>query len=616
MDAEAGRLIQETGDRAAAASAPHLLASFSRGNSAAHPEEFSAIDRALAQAQGETDAARARAAGEEAERRAVAAGYAGGIVEALRLQARLILAGDHAGDAALPLLHRALDLARANDDSALEGRCLSDLAAVYDRRGEPALAIEHYLRAREAQRTSGDRRALSTTLNGAGTVYCALGDYRNGLTFFAEALDVARETEDAAAEAAALHHIAQVRTELGEAHAALPTGLEALRLSRETPLRPLEIAILHTLGRQYAALRRFDEAEDAFEASLRLARDAGDLQAEGRALFGLAVAYEQAGRTTQALDHYWQALDLAKSHGLRAEQINVLFKVGLVYQGADDLANARRCLSEVVRLSAVPRFSSHPTAYEAHEALSRICETQGDLAGALAHYREYHRLERERNSRETHGQMAAVVIKLEVEKSQREAEIERLRRVELARANAALREADQEKSRLLDQLRAQATEDGLTGLFNRRYLEEALKEMFAAYKASGVPLTVALADLDDFKAVNDRFGHRAGDAVLRVIGGILREEVHPPEIAARYGGEEFALALPGLSIAAALPRGEAIRRRVEDYPWHQIAPGLAVTLSIGMCDDLSEPHHERLLSRADDLLYQVKRAGKNRALAR
>jgi diguanylate cyclase (GGDEF) domain len=572
-----------------------------------------------AQRAAEIDPAQARLLSEEAERHAVADGSGVGIVRALRLQARLRTAAGEYPDA-LRLLHQALELARANEERTLEGRCLSDLAIVHDRLREPTLALEYNLRAREVQRAAGDADGLGVTLNNTGAVYYALGDYRSSLTYFLEALEVARDAGDLTSEGLSLHNIARIRTELGEAAEAMPYSHEALALARETERKPLQAAILHTLGRQHLALNQPEEAERAYARSLALAREIGDRQAEGDALTGLAETYDYMGRTAEALGHYWQALDLAKSNDYRHSQITVLHKVGLSYLASGDLTNARRCLNEVVRLCAPLKASR--ALYKALDSLSRLCEQAGDLAGALRHLRESHRVERELNNQQAHSQMAAVVIKLEVEKSQKEAEIERLRLVELADANAALRAADAEKSRLLDQLRAQAaelerqaTEDALTGLFNRRHLEATLSDLYLRSRLAGTPLTVALADIDDFKAINDGFGHQVGDEVLRIVGGLLRQGVRPRDTAARYGGEEFAIALPGLSLAEALPLCEAIRLQVATYPWSRLANGLSVTISMGLSDDLRDPNHERLLSHADDLLYRAKHAGKNRVAA-
>ncbi len=124
-----------------------------------------------------------------------------------------------------------------------------------------------------------------------------------------------------------------------------------------------------------------------------------------------------------------------------------------------------------------------------------------------------------------------------------------------------------------------------------------------------------VADIDDFKRVNDRFSHAVGDRVLRTVGDLLRSTLRPTDLAARYGGEEFVLAFPETDVAGARALCETLRRAVETYSWTELHPGLRVTLSLG-CSDL-EPgltSHETMLAAADAKLYHAKRTGKNQVV--
>ena len=149
-----------------------------------------------------------------------------------------------------------------------------------------------------------------------------------------------------------------------------------------------------------------------------------------------------------------------------------------------------------------------------------------------------------------------------------------------------MREADKQKTQLLAQLEKQNKEDGLTGLFNRRYLDQRLAEEFRRAQRHRRSLAVALADLDYFKRINDRLSHAVGDEVLRNVARIFRANVRETDVVARYGGEEFALMFLEMDMAGAARR-DKIRQAVEDYDWRRIHPELAVTISIGVSDDAS-----------------------------
>ena len=143
-------------------------------------------------------------------------------------------------------------------------------------------------------------------------------------------------------------------------------------------------------------------------------------------------------------------------------------------------------------------------------------------------------------------------------------------------------------------------------------MEEWLADRFARSRRSGRALTVALADVDHFKQVNDRFGHQVGDEVLMQVAAIFRRACRKADLAARYGGEEFVLALPDTDAQQARLLCERVRRDVESHPWSGISQGLAVTVSMGLCGDPALTNHERLLGQADAQLYGAKRAGRNR----
>ncbi len=168
--------------------------------------------------------------------------------------------------------------------------------------------------------------------------------------------------------------------------------------------------------------------------------------------------------------------------------------------------------------------------------------------------------------------------------------------------------------RLRDALRQQSVRDPLTGLFNRRYLEESMElEMRRAVRNSR-PLSVLMLDLDHFKRFNDSFGHDAGDTMLREFSTVLKGAVRGGDIACRYGGEEFALILPEASLEVSRARAERLRESVKHMNVHNRGQGLGnVTVSIGIA---AFPEHggdlETLLKAADSALYSAKGAGRDR----
>jgi diguanylate cyclase (GGDEF)-like protein len=168
---------------------------------------------------------------------------------------------------------------------------------------------------------------------------------------------------------------------------------------------------------------------------------------------------------------------------------------------------------------------------------------------------------------------------------------------------------------LQERLRIQSIRDPLTGLFNRRYLEESLMRELANCVRHGQPLSVLMLDLDHFKAFNDLHGHAGGDALLASFGQLLGEHAREVDIACRYGGEEFTLILPETGSEAALECAARLGEKVRQMRVHHLGKELpAVTVSIGIAryrggaDDAGH-----LLRRADEALYRAKREGRDRA---
>jgi len=171
--------------------------------------------------------------------------------------------------------------------------------------------------------------------------------------------------------------------------------------------------------------------------------------------------------------------------------------------------------------------------------------------------------------------------------------------------------------KLRDSLRQQSIRDPLTGLFNRRYLEEMLAIEIQRAKRNQSPFSIIMLDLDHFKLFNDTHGHEAGDTVLQTFGGFLQRHVRGGDIACRYGGEEFTLILPGASLEIAQNRAEELCNEIRtlniDFRKQILGP---LTLSVGIA---AFPDHgdrgDLVLQAADRALYRAKSEGRDRVVA-
>lgn len=166
-----------------------------------------------------------------------------------------------------------------------------------------------------------------------------------------------------------------------------------------------------------------------------------------------------------------------------------------------------------------------------------------------------------------------------------------------------------------EQMREMATHDGLTGCVNRITFDAMLLNALQRGQRIGEPVSLLMLDLDHFKAINDRYGHRAGDAVLRSFSQVVRTQLRASDTLARVGGEEFAVILPGTNAAGAAHVAESVREAVQSAAVDNQQGGvLRITISVGVaCAQAgSGASADLLYQRADNALYQAKAAGRNR----
>jgi len=173
--------------------------------------------------------------------------------------------------------------------------------------------------------------------------------------------------------------------------------------------------------------------------------------------------------------------------------------------------------------------------------------------------------------------------------------------------------AEQELTQANLRLQDQVVHDGLTGLHNRRYLEESLGREESRARRSSQPFGVMMIDIDNFKRFNDTLGHASGDAVLRAIGQYMLSAARGEDIVSRYGGEEFVLVMAPAAQATVWERAEKLRRGVQDleieYEGRRVGP-ITISVGIGIFPDHGENGQE-VLRVADAALYQAKRSGRN-----
>jgi diguanylate cyclase (GGDEF)-like protein len=212
----------------------------------------------------------------------------------------------------------------------------------------------------------------------------------------------------------------------------------------------------------------------------------------------------------------------------------------------------------------------------------------------------------------------ALRVRFEIDQVEREARLYRERAqaqteviAELERTKAELADRMADLQRLNAEVLHLSQTDPLTGLANRRHMNETIAQMCLTTSRYGTPLAVAMFDIDWFKSINDRYGHEVGDNVLVTLTELVSRNLRTSDLPARLGGDEFVVVMPGVTGSAAMLACLRLHAAARDHPWEAVAPGLAVTITIGVVDGTGQADPGELLRLADRALYRGKQAGRD-----
>lgn len=450
------------------------------------------------------------------------------------------------------------------------------LAFAYSELGLFEEALDELNRARDLALKCGDRGLLYWVHNRAGVVHSTMGNHHQGNTLLLQALELSTDM-DAEARFCILNNLAD-------------NAVGLLRTGGGT-------------GQNNAAI--LNAALGHAEQALELARAASHPFRTAMSLDNLAMLLGLAGRFPEAFAAVEQSRRLSIERGYRSLELSALSSAARVHRLAGEAGKAIDGLVEA--LARAGAAGEKPLMMTAHKELCDAYEQNGDFRRALEHYRSYHEMEQEARSDVAAARARLMThhfeldhARLEADNARLEAELHRIRSHELE-----LRAVE------LDRY---AHEDSLTGLANRRWADLTVPQLLAAAEQADAPFTVAIADIDRFKGVNDDFGHLIGDEVLRHVAAVLRAGLAEPAFVARLGGEEFVIVLPGTEPDAALALCDTLRTLVGAYDWASVCAGLTVTISMGVAGRRPGEAYRDLLDAADMGLYEAKRTGRDRVV--
>lgn len=477
--------------------------------------------------------------------------------------------------------------------------------------GEVEEAVRALFQSRDLCRQVGDKALEMRTLTSLSGVYKQAGNIAASQELLFECLAYFEEYGPASDAAPVLANIASNYNNIDDPARAVPFIVRAVRLEEAAEnMRGVSMSLC-ILGNSYLTKGDHETALEQFRAALQIAEHVDNRAALPIALNGISTIAIERKRFEEAREALERSVQVNRGDDFRLAYGDNLVKLGELYANPEyagrDVGKALGYLEQAERLA---KEHDYVTLFvDTYQALTGLHERNGDYVQALEAFRGFHAAKMRLINEDT----SARIKRLEVEKAEKEAEITRLRVVELAQA---LEEA--ERLRMIADEWAHT--DPLTGMLNRRALDEHLEEEFARSRRYDRSLAIALVDVDHFKRVNDTLGHGVGDNVLLHVAHLLHTRCGSGNRIARYGGEEFALLFPETSLEIALDLCECLREAIAAEDWTKIHPGLPLlTVSIGV-GVINKDNQDRidtptvLLDEADKNLYQAKRGGRNRVV--
>jgi diguanylate cyclase (GGDEF)-like protein len=513
----------------------------------------------------------------------------------------------------LETLVKGLGLARAAGDELAKANFLYRAAIAYHLRSEYEKGLAMGIEAVETARAAGARNLLVDCEYTVGYIYRDLKRYDTALGFFQSALRGAEGKRDSLRTALALN-------EIGNIHLARERYREAL----EFKTRALDAAV---------------RSKDDYTISSCL-HDIGEV-------------HLQRGETAVALSYFLRALEIDVKRGDEREIAITSKNIAQIELDLGRVREAQRTLERA--LPYIEKVDYPVERANLYGLLADVHERQGEAARALGYLRRAAELKERVLKEEGSRQLQDLQTRYETEKKRKEnealAQENRIKELALTRQTAirhnliavslllvlvaglALNRyrikvrAHRELELAHDEIKAQkdaldtanvrleelSRQDPLTGLANRRDMEEKLEEERIRFGRTGRHFALLMADLDDFKAVNDTRGHDCGDYVLKTLAGVLTASLRKLTWIGRWGGDEFLLLLPETNLAGARRVAEKIRERLAETPFVWEDRRLDVRLSLGVGVYREGMEIEDLVREADQDMYRKKRAAKARA---
>ncbi|MDX1626518.1 MAG: GGDEF domain-containing protein [Wenzhouxiangellaceae bacterium] len=499
---------------------------------------------------------------------------------------------------------RLTDLAEALDDPALDGRAQFLRGTIQAENGNLANALERFHAARSRFEATGMQRELARTLNALGVTHNFLGDAERARQYFDAALPQARSAGDAGLELAVLGNLALIIGELEGPVAGLAAHRATLEIARRHENSTQEAYQLANICSRLVETGRLEQAEQTCPNAVQRLEVLGHARVLAGARMSVGDLHRAQGRTDEALRTYRETLELAAG-AIPSVEEEVLRRLSALLVQSGDVQAGFMHFQRYMALKEQKLVAEQARRVRELELDYQVGQRDREIEMLQSgSERQADRLRR-RNWMLAGLSTAFLVSAVLALFSWRALHVKSTLERELAGQNRSLQRAVETIGRM-------AQHDSLTGLLNRRtFLAQASREIERC-RREGCALTVAMADIDHFKQLNDRHGHAFGDDVLKKTAERMQAALRNRDLVCRWGGEEFVFLLADTDADMAEKAVERIREKIAQVDVRVDGQRLPITLTFGVCE--VEDQLGDAIDRADRAMYRGKHEGRDRVV--
>lgn len=461
------------------------------------------------------------------------------------------------------------------------------------------------------------QKGIGNAYNNLGAVLAVQGRFETSINCYQQCSKIYEDLKYEHGVASACANLGIIYQNKKEYDIALEYQKKALKIFKKLKDYNYQAIVDNNIGSVLLSQKNYDKAIKFFRKSLRLQKKLENIQGAALSYRFIGITYKERGDFKKALNYCLKSYNLVKDTDSKRHIMLTSHPIGEIYLSLKKYDLSLKYFLQSLSISN--EIGIKDEQYKIYMNISSLYEDIGNFKKSLEFYKKYRAIKDEVYTNDYNDKIANLKIDYELEKKEKEAEIQRLKNVELVEEINKRKKVEKALRKSEERFKQLSIEDPLTGIFNRRYFLKTAGKIITRAAQRSQEISLVIFDLDHFKKINDTCGHLKGDQVIKQFVKIVKQNIRPEDIFARYGGEEFILLLVNSDIQDAKRIAERIRRKNAKNSPAVVGCSVKMTLSAGISgiEEIEQKSAmlEKLIKIADQRLYQAKNTGRNKVVS-